>query len=84
MGTPEKPAADSPAETPEHAAPPREPGHARYPVDLQKYIDGFRLLGLERAEDREKFRKLACPDFPDPRRPVFTPYRLDNTTRPRD
>ncbi len=84
MGTPQKPAPESPAQPPERAAPAREPGHARYPADLEKYVEGFRLLGLEREEDREKFRKMAHPDFPDPRRPVFTPYRLDNTTRPRD
>lgn len=81
MGT-EKPAAESPAEPPEEAVPRREPGHARYPVDLEKYLEVYRLLGLERAEDRAKFWRWARPAFPDPRRPVFMPSRLDNRTEP--
>lgn len=84
MGTPEKPAAESPAQPPEEAAPRPEPGHARYPVDLEKYLEVYRLLGLERAEDRAKFWRWARPGFPDPRRPISVPYELDNTTKPLD
>ena len=83
MGTPEKPAPESPAQPPERAAPPREPGHARYPADLEKYLEIYRLLGLEREEDRAKFLRWARPEFPDPRGPIPVLY-LDNRTYPLD
>ena len=84
MGTPEKPAPDSPAPPPARAAPTREPGHARYPADLEKYLELYRLLGLEREEDRAKFLRWARPEIPDPRRPIHVPYELDNRTYPLD
>lgn len=85
MASPEKPVADSPAPTdhaksPADTVPPREPGHARYPADLEKYLEIYRLLRLEREDDREKFRRWARTDFPDPRRPIPVPYELDNRT----
>lgn len=60
------------------------PGHERFPADMAKIVAGFRLLGLEREEDRSRLRRLAGPPAEVSPRPAGQDQELNNTTRSSD
>ena len=57
------------------------PGHARFSADVAKIVAGFRLLGLEREEDRSRLRRLAGPPAEISPKPAGQGQELNNTTR---
>lgn len=59
----------------------KTPGHERFSADMAKIVAGFRLLGLEREEDRSRFRRLAGQPAKNPPNPTGQRQELNNTTR---
>lgn len=62
----------------------RAPGHERFSADMAKIVAGFRLLGLEREEDRSRIRRLAGQPAETPPNPTGQRQELNNTTRSTD
>ena len=60
------------------------PGHERFPADMAKIVAGFRLLGLEREEDRSRLRRLAGQSAEISPSPAGRGQERNNTTRSTD
>lgn len=70
-----------PADAMADRQPRKIPGHQRFSANMTEIVAGFRLLGLEREEDRARLRRLAGFGAPDRVEPHRLPQELGNTTR---